>query len=183
MRESQKIESRWLADTTFPGIVAQHTAQSVIRPARPNNILGVSGVSSDMRCPREAASASADARLAIEIFCYSVRKQIAAMISELGGIDLIVFTGGIGEMMLKHATCSTNTRNYSACRERSAIGNFEVPFRILNELLNRAGRRMQPDPGVPDRKWRALRLSFLHTRDDLAQLAQPQHRTRDRRAV
>ena len=38
-----------------------------------------------------------DARLAIDMFCYSVRKQIAAMIAVLGGIDLIVFTGGIGE--------------------------------------------------------------------------------------
>jgi acetate kinase len=31
------------------------------------------------------------------MFCYSVRKQIAAMIAVLGGVDLIVFTGGIGE--------------------------------------------------------------------------------------
>jgi acetate kinase len=35
--------------------------------------------------------------LAIDMFCYSVRKQIAAMIAVLGGVDLIVFTGGIGE--------------------------------------------------------------------------------------
>ena len=35
--------------------------------------------------------------LAIEMFCYSVRKQIAAMIAALDGVDLIVFTGGIGE--------------------------------------------------------------------------------------
>jgi acetate kinase len=31
------------------------------------------------------------------MFCYSVRKQIAAMIAALGGVDMIVFTGGIGE--------------------------------------------------------------------------------------
>ncbi len=31
------------------------------------------------------------------MFCYSVRKQVAAMIAALGGIDLLVFTGGIGE--------------------------------------------------------------------------------------
>jgi acetate kinase len=31
------------------------------------------------------------------MFCYSVRKQIAAMMAALGGVDLIVFTGGIGE--------------------------------------------------------------------------------------
>lgn len=62
-----------------------------------SGLLGISGIGSDMRRLREAASSSADARLAIEMFCYSVRKQIAAMISVLGGVDLIVFTGGIGE--------------------------------------------------------------------------------------
>ncbi len=62
-----------------------------------SGLLGISGISSDMRCLREAASTSVNARLAIDMFCYSVRKQIAAMIAVLGGVDLIVFTGGIGE--------------------------------------------------------------------------------------
>jgi acetate kinase len=62
-----------------------------------SGLLGISGISSDMRRLHEAASASADARLSIDMFCYSVRKQIAAMIAVLGGVDLIVFTGGIGE--------------------------------------------------------------------------------------
>ena len=60
-------------------------------------LLGISGIGSDMRRLHEAASTNADARLAIEMFCYSVRKQTAAMIAVLGGIDLLVFTGGIGE--------------------------------------------------------------------------------------
>ncbi len=62
-----------------------------------SGLLGISGVGSDMRRLREAASSNADARLAIEMFCYSVRKQVAAMIAALGGVDMIVFTGGIGE--------------------------------------------------------------------------------------
>jgi acetate kinase len=62
-----------------------------------SGLAGISGISSDMRRLHEAASTNVDARLAIEIFCYSVRKQIAAMIAVLGGVDLIVFTGGIGE--------------------------------------------------------------------------------------
>jgi acetate kinase len=62
-----------------------------------SGLLGISGVSSDMRELRNTASLNADARLAIQMFCYSVRKQIAAMIAALGGVDLIVFTGGIGE--------------------------------------------------------------------------------------
>jgi acetate kinase len=62
-----------------------------------SGLLGISGISSDMRRLHEAASTNVDARLAIDMFCYSVRKQIAAMIAVLGGVDLIVFTGGIGE--------------------------------------------------------------------------------------
>ena len=50
-----------------------------------------------MRRLHEAAAANPNARLAIEMFCYSVRKQIAAMIAVLGGVDMLVFTGGIGE--------------------------------------------------------------------------------------
>ena len=62
-----------------------------------SGLLGISGVSSDMRRLHQAASTNADARLAIEMFCYSVRKQLAGMIAVLGGVDMVVFTGGIGE--------------------------------------------------------------------------------------
>jgi acetate kinase len=62
-----------------------------------SGLLGISGVSSDMRRLHETASSNADTRLAIEMFGYSVRKQVAAMIAGLDGVDLIVFTGGIGE--------------------------------------------------------------------------------------
>ena len=64
---------------------------------RRSGLLGISGVSSDMRRLHEAAASNADARLAITMFALSVRKQIAAMIAALGGVDMIVFTGGIGE--------------------------------------------------------------------------------------
>lgn len=62
-----------------------------------SGLLGVSGVSDDMRALRDAAVDSADARLSIDMFCYAVRKQISAMGAVLGGVDLLVFTGGIGE--------------------------------------------------------------------------------------
>ncbi len=62
-----------------------------------SGLLGVSGVSSDMRDLHKIADSNANARLAIEMFCYSVRKQIAGMIAALEGIDMLVFTGGIGE--------------------------------------------------------------------------------------
>jgi acetate kinase len=64
---------------------------------RRSGLLGVSGLDGDMRRLHKAASSNTDARLAIEMFCYSVRKQVAAMIAALDGADLVVFTGGIGE--------------------------------------------------------------------------------------
>lgn len=67
-----------------------------------SGLLGISGISSDMRTLHEAAASNsapskANARLAIQMFCISVRKQVAAMIAVLDGVDLVVFTGGIGE--------------------------------------------------------------------------------------
>ncbi len=64
---------------------------------RQSGLLGVSSISDDMRKLHSAAASSADARLAIAMFCYSVRKQVGAMAAVLGGLDLLVFTGGIGE--------------------------------------------------------------------------------------
>ncbi|MEO5865679.1 MAG: acetate kinase [Sphingomonas sp.] len=60
-----------------------------------SGLLGISGVSEDLR--QLHASSDRGARLAIDMFCYSVRKTIAAMAAALEGIDMLVFTGGIGE--------------------------------------------------------------------------------------
>jgi len=57
---------------------------------------GVSGLSGDMRQLREARD-DAEAGLAVRMFVYSVRKQIAAMTAALEGLEMLVFTGGIGE--------------------------------------------------------------------------------------
>ena len=62
-----------------------------------SGLLGISGLSSDMRTLHASAASHAEARLAIRMFCQSVRKQLGAMSVVLDGIDLIVFTGGIGE--------------------------------------------------------------------------------------
>ncbi len=64
---------------------------------RHSGLAGLSGVGGDMQALHEAAPSNADARLAVELFCYSVRKQVAAMIAALDGVDMLVFTGGIGE--------------------------------------------------------------------------------------
>jgi acetate kinase len=55
------------------------------------------GGTSDMRTLLERAAADARARLAVTMFSYSVKKAIGGFVAALGGIDLLVFTGGIGE--------------------------------------------------------------------------------------
>jgi acetate kinase len=61
-------------------------------------MVALSGQPNDMRATRKAAKeGSADARLALDVFTRSVRKAIGAFAWLLGGLDAVVFTGGIGE--------------------------------------------------------------------------------------
>ena len=63
-----------------------------------SGMLGVSGISNDVRTLREAAGRGEErARLALEMFTYRVRKYIGAYLAVLNGCDAIVFTAGIGE--------------------------------------------------------------------------------------
>jgi acetate kinase len=62
-----------------------------------SGLLGVSGLSSDMAILLEQSAQVPQAAQAVEMFCYHVRKQIGALTAVLGGLDLLVFTGGIGE--------------------------------------------------------------------------------------
>lgn len=64
-----------------------------------SGLLGISGLTNDMRELLEESHENNDrrSRLAIEIFCYRARKYIGAYLSAMGGADAIVFTGGIGE--------------------------------------------------------------------------------------
>lgn len=65
---------------------------------RKSGLLGVSGISNDMRDVRNAAKEGhSGAQLAIDLFVYRVRKTIGAYAAVLGGLDAVVFTGGIGE--------------------------------------------------------------------------------------
>ena len=64
-----------------------------------SGLLGISGLTHDMRELLEESREHNDrrARLAVEIFCYRIRKYIGGYLAALGGADAIVFTGGIGE--------------------------------------------------------------------------------------
>jgi acetate kinase len=62
-----------------------------------SGLLGISGLTNDMRELQSKESDDHRARLAIEMFCYRARKYIGAYLAGMGGADAVVFTGGIGE--------------------------------------------------------------------------------------
>jgi acetate kinase len=64
-----------------------------------SGLLGVSGLTSDMRelLEEEAENQDRRARLAVDLFCRRVKHYIGAYLAEMGGADALVFSGGIGE--------------------------------------------------------------------------------------
>jgi len=62
-----------------------------------SGLLGVSGSTEDMRDLLEKARQDERAAEAVELFCYRAKKYVGAYAAALGGLDLLVFTGGIGE--------------------------------------------------------------------------------------
>jgi len=63
-----------------------------------SGLLGVSGLSNDLRTLEDAAAdGHARAQLAIDVFCYVLAKSVAGLVVPLGRLDALVFTGGIGE--------------------------------------------------------------------------------------
>jgi acetate kinase len=76
---------------------------------RHSGLLGISGISSDMRDVLEAsAKGNERAKLAVDIFVHRLQTGIAAMAASLGGVDAIVFTAGIGENAaeVRRGTCA-----------------------------------------------------------------------------
>ena len=72
-----------------------------------SGLIGVSGISSDMKTLLVKRDTDAHAAQAIEMFCYQARKSIGALATVLGGLDRVVFTGGIGERAapVRELTC------------------------------------------------------------------------------
>ena len=62
-----------------------------------SGLLGLSGLSNDCRTLVEAAPTSERAKVALDVFCYRIRKYIGAYLAVLARTDAVVFTGGIGE--------------------------------------------------------------------------------------
>ncbi len=89
-------------DPHLPGFLAQREGVEIDEAEswlnKKSGLLGVSGLSQDMReLLRAESQGDEKAALAIEMFCYRVKKQIGAYLSALGGAEAIIFGGGIGE--------------------------------------------------------------------------------------
>ncbi|RDI97070.1 acetate/propionate family kinase [Dyella solisilvae] len=98
---------------------------------RQSGLLGVSGVSSDMR--ELLHSDDANARAAVDLFVYRIARELGSLVAAMGGIDALVFTAGIGE-------------NASAVRKRvaSLVGWCGLD---LDDVANEAGGPCISKPG------------------------------------
>jgi acetate kinase len=76
------------------GMPAEQVNDLVNRQA---GLLGVSGISADMRDLLEREAHDPAAAAAVDLFCYQARKFLGALAAVLGGVETLVFTGGIGE--------------------------------------------------------------------------------------
>jgi acetate kinase len=87
-----------------PGLISYLARTEQINPLQFNHminhesgLLGISGTTSDMKELLELEASDTRASDAIDLFCYQVKKWIGAYTAILGGLDTLVFTGGIGE--------------------------------------------------------------------------------------
>jgi acetate kinase len=87
---------RKIAETAESASAAADQLETVA--SKKSGLLGVSELSNDMRDLREAIRAgNAKARLAVDKFCWTIARWIGSYVAELNGLDMLVFTGGIGE--------------------------------------------------------------------------------------
>jgi len=89
-------------DPHLPGFLAQREGitlpEAEVLLNTKSGLLGVSGYSQDMReLLQRESDGDQDAALAVEMFCYRIKKQIGAYLAVLGGAGAVIFGGGIGE--------------------------------------------------------------------------------------
>ncbi len=127
-----------------------------------SGLLGISGVSSDFR-QVEAAAASGHrrAQLALDVYVYRVRAMVGALAVTLGGLDALVFSGGIGEnsAWLRAEVCKgieclgahLDPRHNAQCQPDADVAAHDSPARILvihtreDLMIARQCRRMMEE--------------------------------------
>ncbi len=137
------------AGSVDPGILLHALERMGLSPGeladvlnRRSGLLGVSGVSSDFRKVRDAASAGHErARLALAIYADSVRAAVGSLAVALGGVDALVFTAGIGENAadLREDVCRglaclglrLDPARNAAARPDADVATGDSPGRIL----------------------------------------------------
>lgn len=115
-----------------------------------SGLKGLSGLSNDMRLVTEAtAQGNAQAKLAVDVFIHRLRREMGGMVASLGGLDVVVFTAGIGE-------------NKSLVWQR-ACKPFEFLGLRLKDDLSRA--KDDQDIAAADS---AVRVLVIHTQEEWA---------------
>ncbi len=126
---------RKIAEKTSDASAAADQLETVA--SKKAGLLGVSGLSNDMRDLREAIkTGNARARLAVDKFTWTIAKWIGSFFAELGGLDLLVFTGGIGE-------------NDSASRAEICAGLGALGIRIDPQRNDSRGAAVISTPDSP----------------------------------
>jgi acetate kinase len=115
-----------------------------------SGLKGISGISNDMRdLLRESDAGNERATLAVDAFCYRVRKYIGMYLAAMNGADALIFTGGIGENAgaIRAKICAGLSElgiavdpaaNESASRDARRIGDARIPVWVVptdEELL------------------------------------------------
>jgi acetate kinase len=118
---------------------------------RESGLLGISGVTSDMREILAAMeNGNARARLAFDVYVHRLRSEIGSMLAALGGLDALVFTAGVGE---------------NAARVREAACE---PFGFLGLELDREKNARSPADQDISSADSAARVLIVHAREDWA---------------
>ncbi|MGE5329610.1 MAG: acetate/propionate family kinase [Deltaproteobacteria bacterium] len=121
-----------------------------------SGILGISGMSSDFRDIQKAAYQYNDrAKLTIDIFCYNIKKYIGQYIAILNGVDLIVFTGGIGEHDWRARKKSLDNLDYLGITIDNEKNRNAVHKSLTNQEIEITGGRSK------------VRTFVIHTNEEL----------------
>jgi len=120
--------------------LSMHEANTMLN--KHSGIQGLSGVSSDMREIEKYYESNDRARLAHQVFCYRLKKYIGAYAAAMGGLDVLVFTGGIGEN--------------SVIVRRDSIRSMEFYGIEIDEAKNQAAEKGERDISTAKSRVRVL---------------------------
>ncbi len=119
-----------------------------------SGLLGVSGISSDKRDLNDAcAQGSERTRLAVDMFNYDIRKTIGAYMFAMGGVDAIIFTGGIGE--------NDVTTRAAVCEGEEKLGIK------IDDFLNKTARECEANACDISAEGTSVKVLVIPTNEEL----------------